>query len=163
MDYWDNIWKWILSLAELAKSQERSDDSSIVNNYYFVIIRGGTAVAHFSTYICIKEAQSPSGKKMPGTLDCQALPTTESCSRSLLSCVVPIHFGWKKILFILAVLNWASNQHKVTLPGSLYTLSLQVINLYSVVIHPVNPHIVLLASMRCLLQANTFALPSFYP
>ena len=46
----------------------------------------------------------------------RALPTTASCSRFVLSCVVSIHFGWKKILFILAVLNWAGNQHKVTLP-----------------------------------------------
>lgn len=74
-------------------------------------------VAPFSTYICIKEAQSPSGgKKCLAPWIVRAVPTTASCSRFVLSCVVSIHFGWKKILFILAVLNWASNQHKVTLP-----------------------------------------------
>lgn len=46
----------------------------------------------------------------------RALPTIASCSRSVLSCVVSILLGWKKILFILAVLNWAGNQPKVTLP-----------------------------------------------
>lgn len=39
--------KLILSLAELAKSQERSDDSSIVNNYYFVIKRQGKCCGPF--------------------------------------------------------------------------------------------------------------------
>lgn len=37
----DNIWKLRLSLAELAKSQEGSEDSSVVNNYHFVEKRGG--------------------------------------------------------------------------------------------------------------------------
>ena len=141
----------ILSLAELAKPQERSDDSSIVNNYYFVTKRQGKCIGSFlnlhlryrSTHACWKKCLAPCIGRV--------VPTAASCSRFVLSCVICIHVEWKKILFILVVLSWASNQYNVALLWESLYLSLQVINLYSVVIHPMNPHIVLLASMRCLL------------
>lgn len=72
----DNIRKLILSLAELANSQERSDDSSIVNNYYFVIKRRGTWKVQWPlsqiTFMLQKHTHPLEKKKIawhPGWLD----------------------------------------------------------------------------------------------
>lgn len=55
----------ILSLAELAKSQEKSDASSTVNNYYLVIETGrfGGLISGY-----LDEAHTALGK-MPGTVN----------------------------------------------------------------------------------------------
>lgn len=137
----DNIRKLILSLAELANSQERSDDSSIVNNYYFVIKRRGTWKVQWPlsqiTFMLQKHTHPLEKKK-----NCLApwvvrrVPTTPACSRFVLSCVISIHFGWKWILFILVFLNWAGNQHNIALLCELLDLSLQVISLYSGCVEP---------------------------
>lgn len=150
MDHWDNIWKLILSLAGLAKSQERSDDSSIVNNYYFVNKETGACSGSF-LLLHLYYRSTHVWKKCLAPWIVRVVPTTASCSRFVPSCVSSIGFGGKKILFILVVWNWASNQHNTALLCESLSLSLQVISLYSVVIHPMNPHIVLPASMRCLL------------
>lgn len=141
----------ILSLAELANCQERSDDSSIVNNYYFVRKRQGKRSGPFlKLHLCYRSAHT-SWKKCLAPWIVRLVPTTASCCRFVLSCVISVHFGWEKILFILVFLNWAGNQHSIALLCKFLYLSLQVINLYSVVIHPMNPHILLLISMKCLL------------
>lgn len=66
-------------------------------------------MAPFSSYIYVTEAHTPPGKNAwhPGWL--KDVPTTASCSRFVLSCVISIHLGWEKILFIFVVLTWASN------------------------------------------------------
>lgn len=111
----DNIWKLILSLAELAKSQERSDDSSVVNNYYFVVKRQGKRGGPFLKLHFYYRSIHTFWKKFLAPRIVRVVPTTASCSGFVLSCVILIRLGWKKILFIHVVLNWASNQHNIAL------------------------------------------------
>lgn len=145
----DNIRKLVLSLAELANSQERSDDSSIVNNYHFVIKRRGKCSGPFLKLRLCYRSTHTLWKKCLAPWVFRLVPTTPACSRFVLSCVTTLHFGGERILFILVFLNWAGNQHNIALLCEFLYLSLQVISLYSVDVW--NPHILLVVSKKCLL------------
>lgn len=105
-------------------------------------------MAPFSDGFSVTEAHTPLGKQLLARRSVSVVPATASCSGFVLSCVIPVRSGWEKVLFILVVLNWAGNQHAL-LRESLLITSYQ--SICPVVTHPMNTHILLLVSMRCLL------------